>query len=100
MRSQDPHFLVRVWISESRFGGPFGDPFGAITCMADLRPSGPHHPTREGFAASRLFRESSVAHLRADFLQFVREVFRTDMFLIFHLRTFSFSVWISYPQIS
>ena len=44
--------------------------------MADLGPSRPHHPTREGFAASRFSRESSVAHLGADFRPCSREVLR------------------------
>ena len=36
-----------------------GGPFGGI--LADLGPSGPRHPTREGFAASDFIRGSSVA---------------------------------------
>ena len=46
--------------------------FGAI--VADFGASGVHSPIREGFAASHFFRRSSVAHLRAYFRPFSREV--------------------------
>ena len=45
-----------------------GGPFGAI--MAELRPSRPHHPPKEGFPAPRFFRESSGARRGPDFRLF------------------------------
>ena len=50
------------------FGRSVGSPFGAI--MADLGPSRPHHPPKEGFPAPRFSRESSGARLGPDFRSF------------------------------
>ena len=42
--------------------------------MANFGPSEPRHPTREGFATSRFFRESAAAHLGPISAIFARSV--------------------------